>query len=64
VSAPKQTCQLCGNYVEVTPFMRGFPPDAARAQLKRYCFNRGCPCDPKYSAGFEVRSRAALQDIQ
>jgi len=48
---PRQTCQLCGAYVVVTPDVRGFPPDVAKRKLQRLCRLRGCPCQPQYTAG-------------
>ena len=55
MSAPKQTCQLCGNSVEVKIEMKGFPPDTARAKLKRLCKSQGCEYKPKYTAGFDEK---------
>lgn len=53
MSAPRQTCQLCGNLIEVELSMRGFPPDTARTKLKRLCISQGCACDPQYTAGID-----------
>jgi len=55
MSEPRQTCKLCGNSVEVSPFVNGFPPDAAKRKLKKLCRDNGCECDPQYTAGFDLR---------
>ena len=51
MSEPTQTCELCGTVEVVTPYGRGFPPDAAKRRLKRRCNANGCPSKPTYLAG-------------
>lgn len=51
MSAPRQTCKLCGNTWEISVHMGGFPPDTARRYLRRLCQAQGCPCDPEYTIG-------------
>ena len=60
MSEPTQTCQLCGNSVEVDFYARGFPPDAAAKKLKKLCKSQGCPCAPKYRAGIDVAGFTAI----
>jgi hypothetical protein len=49
---PIQYCQLCGRVVIVYPDGRGFPPRIAKRKLVKACKADGCPCEPKYQAGF------------
>lgn len=55
MSAPTQTCTLCGRVELVTPDGRGFPPDIAKRRLAKRCKADGCPSKPIYRAGVNVR---------
>ena len=55
---PQQQCVLCGRVEIVKPDGRGFPPDIAKRRLVKNCRARGCPCNPKYTAGFAFDSVA------
>ena len=52
MSAPTQTCSLCGRVEVVRPDGRGFPPDIAKRRLAKTCKANGCPSKPEYRAGF------------
>jgi hypothetical protein len=52
MTQPTQTCLLCGRVEVVRMDGRGFPPDIAKRRLRKRCAEAGCPCDPKYLAGF------------
>jgi hypothetical protein len=54
IREPKQTCQLCGSSVTVTPDGRGFPPDVAKRKLKKICNSKGCKSFPQYTAGLAL----------
>lgn len=54
MSEPTQTCELCGLVEVVTPYDRGFPPDAAKRRLKRRCNADGCLSKPTYLAGIRL----------
>ena len=54
MSEPTQTCELCGLVEIVTPYGRGFPPDAAKRRLKRRCNANGCKSQPTYLAGIST----------
>jgi uncharacterized protein CbrC (UPF0167 family) len=51
---PVQTCRLCGRVEPVRDTGRGFPPDAAKHRLRKWCKADGCPCEPTYTAGFDL----------
>ena len=53
--SPQQQCQLCDRVQPVVPDGRGFPPDIARRKLVKACKANGCPCEPKYTAGYSFR---------
>lgn len=62
MSAPTQTCALCGRGLVVRPDGRGFPPDIAKRKLKKWCNANGCPSEPQYRAGVIVGPRAKGQE--
>lgn len=61
VSAPTQTCRLCGRVEVVRQDGRGFPPDIAKRRLKKACSEAGCPSEPQYLAGFAFGGPTAEQ---
>ncbi len=60
MSAPTQTCRLCGRHVVVRDTGRGFPPDNAKRKLQRLCEAAGCSSEPKYRAGVAPALQARL----
>ena len=54
---PRQTCQTCGDYEEVRPDGRGFPPDIAKRRLAKRCTSKGHRCSPAYRAGLTLTTR-------
>ena len=64
MSAPTQTCQLCGRQQVVTQDGRGFPPDIAKRKLKKQCNANGCPSEPQYLAGMSVAVRQMMEGGQ
>jgi len=62
MSEPTQTCELCGRYVTVNPYARGFPPDAAKRTLVKVCKANDCPSKPRYTAGFSFGTRVTGMD--
>jgi hypothetical protein len=60
MSEPTQTCELCGLVEVVTPYGRGFPPDAAKRRLAKRCKANGCPSKPRYLAGVSPALRRLI----
>lgn len=54
---PSQTCQTCGDFEEVRPDGRGFPPDIAKRRLAKRCAAKGHHCVPVYRAGLALTTR-------
>lgn len=54
-SAPMIICDACGESRNCLLHQRAkFPPDAARAWLKRHCDNPPGSCKFRYQAGFAI----------
>ena len=62
MSAPTQTCTLCGRVEVVRMDGRGFPPDIAKRRLRKACKAAGCPSEPQYRAGVQVGGRITGQE--
>ena len=52
---PTVTCRRCRTVVVVAQMGRGLPPDIATRRLVKACTAKGCPCDPVYRAGLDLR---------
>lgn len=57
MSAPTQTCTVCGDVEVVRPDGRGFPPDIAKRKLVKRWRANGHTCQPRYLAGVLVGPR-------
>ena len=52
MSAPTQTCVVCGDTEACKLDGRGgFPPDVAKRRLAKRCAAKGHVCEPIYTAG-------------
>lgn len=51
---PVVYCRDCNAVRKVDPYVRGFPPDVAKAKLRRSCREHGCKGEPEYIAGVRL----------
>lgn len=50
-NVPTVMCTRCGEWIEVVPDGRGFPPNIAKRKLAKMCGARGHKSEPSYRAG-------------